>query len=952
MAIRFGSDEVPKTSPRTLDQEYAASIKPGPFQIGPDQEEVTEFIFSNLLKAANDTYQNANILGLSPETINEDILQPTYDKIKFAKEYWRDVVEDMKLGEMQDEDEYNVLKTFLAESGSDLLDAFVPESNLDLAMEVGEELVPYAKLFAFIPPGMLRRLTKAIDAGDLKRVATKLAETSPPIRKLIELADGDTSILEPLVRAARREPHVTVHASPVRFTGDEIDLSHAGSGAGGDMMGQGLYRTQRASGVDSGYAYDFDIQAASSSKDWPDYMARATEEAREAAAQRVAAETRKKNLPDDEIVEIIMEGETTHADITKRAVELWKLDNPEGGGKILEFTSQPGTTPYITDQTRLTPVQKQAMFNDMPLVLAEIGFEPDEIAEIMAKVKRGGTEGRPTMKNPTGMIGKTDTDPDEFMTFMSEVIRKKYPAAKGTVGKDFLNRLRMDIGYDEFEYPSGQIYTQAQGHRNYLTTRPEIHTSKPIGEPRIGRQPMAGEGDLSYRNFKEALDAANVAEKELYKRAINTTGISGRDMGEHFMDWSVGEAFIRDYEPDSINLGEDYIREVLGKHGHEARFDQLVADLEAGDVSKDTLLMEWDNYYDDIIRQEADADDAIPGLWKEYKSVRGQMDALERDLARTFGNSPEGALVSRMVRGQDATPVRPEPERPRTPETDEFLETLRESLEEVYGEGTEGLPFTESGIETPWNPLSVAKNPATNPAHQVYLEALTQGMDEDRALALARQYDKNFDAHSTAGLPFTESEIELGSGPKAPKAKVTREKFLETGDLQRGAPEAAMSDVTHQMGGGVMQPALEHVGDIIHRMSDSNTFDASGGFEFVDEKVKKTLRWLKHKYGFEREFMENLRGNFKFYQAEGWPRGKRTYNTYEEFEKGIFELMQKYADEHKKLPVYNRAQELAQQAAVSLGERRFDDAIAALEELDSHLGSRQDWMKFVKEGVE
>ena len=43
--------------------------------------------------------------------------------------------------------------------------------------------------------------------------------------------------------------------------------------------------------------------------------------------------------------------------------------------------------------------------------------------------------------------------------------------------------------------------------------------------------------------------------------------------------------------------------------------------------------------------------------------------------------------------------------------------------------------------------------------------------------------------------------------------------FENLGDLQRGLPEMAMLQIQFANGGGVLNPLVEHLGDIIHRMT-------------------------------------------------------------------------------------------------------------------------------------
>ena len=170
--------------------------------------------------------------------------------------------------------------------------------------------------------------------------------------------------------------------------------------------------------------------------------------------------------------------------------------------------------------------------------------------------------------------------------------------------------------------------------------------------------------------------------------------------------------------------------------------------------------------------------------------------------------------------------------------------------------------------------------------------------------------------------------------------EVTKQDFLAVGRLQRDLPEKAMLKIQFASGGGVINVLVEHVGDLIHRMSDGNTF-GSAGFEFVKEKVKRCLQTLQHGYGFEREFEENIVTNAPYMKI-----------TTDELRKKIYAAMENYAVEHEKLPAYNRAQRLAKNAAISVGRRQFANAITALKILENHLSSVIEWERFAHEGIE
>lgn len=140
--------------------------------------------------------------------------------------------------------------------------------------------------------------------------------------------------------------------------------------------------------------------------------------------------------------------------------------------------------------------------------------------------------------------------------------------------------------------------------------------------------------------------------------------------------------------------------------------------------------------------------------------------------------------------------------------------------------------------------------------------------------------------------------------------------FRQLGDMQRGAPERAMLRVQHIMGGGVLNPVVEHVGDITHRMTHKAEWnDGVHGYD----KVAKTYRWLTHPYGFEKEMQENITNNARYREV-----------SRAQLVKELHAALQKYAQEHAKLPVYNDLQWLARQAAIFVGLEEFGKAAKCL----------------------
>jgi hypothetical protein len=149
----------------------------------------------------------------------------------------------------------------------------------------------------------------------------------------------------------------------------------------------------------------------------------------------------------------------------------------------------------------------------------------------------------------------------------------------------------------------------------------------------------------------------------------------------------------------------------------------------------------------------------------------------------------------------------------------------------------------------------------------------------------------------------------------------------ELGNVQRGNPERAMRMVQNTSGGGVLNPIVEHVGDLTHRMTEmSNLPPGMSGRQVelsnVKDKARKTLRWLNRPYGFEREHAENILNNTR-------ARGVDESVFREELDKAL----SVYADEHALLPAYNEAHEMARDAAISVGRQDWDSARSLLRRL-------------------
>lgn len=169
----------------------------------------------------------------------------------------------------------------------------------------------------------------------------------------------------------------------------------------------------------------------------------------------------------------------------------------------------------------------------------------------------------------------------------------------------------------------------------------------------------------------------------------------------------------------------------------------------------------------------------------------------------------------------------------------------------------------------------------------------------------------------------------------------TAKDYEELASLQRGAPERAMLEAQLAIGGGEISWCLEHIGDLNHRMNEY--ISRPGWFPGGMEKVEKTYRQVRNPR-FPKWVEEQGISNAKFdLEHRGTP--------IEVYVARAAEKLKAYAEAHRALVTYNRAQRLAQEAAVSLAEGRFADTKKALKGLHDHMNSMEEWNRFCREGL-
>jgi len=145
--------------------------------------------------------------------------------------------------------------------------------------------------------------------------------------------------------------------------------------------------------------------------------------------------------------------------------------------------------------------------------------------------------------------------------------------------------------------------------------------------------------------------------------------------------------------------------------------------------------------------------------------------------------------------------------------------------------------------------------------------------------------------------------------------------FKSLGIQQRGFPEEAMLNYQKTIGGGVMSHVIEHLGDIIHRITHHAVYDCLYR-DIAEEKSQIVLSKLKSAYGFMREHKENIVSNAMHDNIDADNLNKKSND-----------MLKIYANEHKKLPSYNLLHHWCKIACVAIGEQNIPLTIKTVEKI-------------------
>lgn len=202
---------------------------------------------------------------------------------------------------------------------------------------------------------------------------------------------------------------------------------------------------------------------------------------------------------------------------------------------------------------------------------------------------------------------------------------------------------------------------------------------------------------------------------------------------------------------------------------------------------------------------------------------------------------------------------------------------------------------------------------------------------------IKKLYNHKYDLYGEK-LSIEEQE----ESPEEDKEQTDHEKLAAAAYEQRGAPEIAMVEAQKRIGGGVLSFCIEHTGDLYNRMHNTgygDLGDRSSDNErrhVVLDKIEKVLRVLTNPYGFEKEHEENMESNPKFMNVDP-----------QEYRDRLEKALKRYAEEHRKLPVYNLPQKLARLASMALGLGQYGTARLALWDLQDLAKDQEKWFDIV-----
>lgn len=169
--------------------------------------------------------------------------------------------------------------------------------------------------------------------------------------------------------------------------------------------------------------------------------------------------------------------------------------------------------------------------------------------------------------------------------------------------------------------------------------------------------------------------------------------------------------------------------------------------------------------------------------------------------------------------------------------------------------------------------------------------------------------------------------------------------FHNLAQQQRNKPEKAMLDVQDLQIAQLYTYALEHIGDINHRMNEHINF-----FNGQQGTILKKLRMVKYDLENIPRYIKDIDEQIE--ENHEWRKNRNPNYEFKDLSINDVKnlLRQKaeiYANEHKKLKVYNHIQWLARQSAVELGLMNFPKAKQHIDELYSIVDNHDSFIQHI-----
>lgn len=177
--------------------------------------------------------------------------------------------------------------------------------------------------------------------------------------------------------------------------------------------------------------------------------------------------------------------------------------------------------------------------------------------------------------------------------------------------------------------------------------------------------------------------------------------------------------------------------------------------------------------------------------------------------------------------------------------------------------------------------------------------------------------------------------IELYESEQLPNNVI--EAFEDVGKEQRNKPEIFMTKLQEFLGGGMLSYLIEHVGDLSHRMTHMAKYNYFG-YNEVKEKIDNIKRKIDNIEQLTNEVKQNTITNAKYKEVD-----------LERFKNAIDTNMNKYAQLHDNITVYNELQNHSKQAAVSLGYMHFHSLKKHIDAIDQFLINEETFNKKASE---